>query len=100
MGNKQVLEEADQTQSSQQQWVSGFYFQSAWQWRTGIYFTLMKYFTRIIFPLQKNFKEISKSDEIDKKTLAKMRKNAARDADIIWWNIETFMDFQIWLTFI
>ena len=43
----------------------------------------MKYFTRIVFPLQKNFKEISKSDEIDKKTLAKMRKNAARDADII-----------------
>ena len=32
---------------------------------------------------QKNFKEISKSDEIDKKTLAKMKKNAARDADII-----------------
>ena len=33
--------------------------------------------------LQKDFKEISKSDEIDKKTLAKMKKNAARDADII-----------------
>jgi len=32
---------------------------------------------------QKNFKEISKADEIDKKTLAKMKKNAARDADII-----------------
>jgi len=31
----------------------------------------------------KNFKEISKADEIDKKTLAKMKKNAARDADII-----------------
>ena len=43
----------------------------------------MKYFTRIVFSFQKNFKEISKSDEIDKKTLAKMRKNAARDADII-----------------
>jgi len=28
----------------------------------------------------KNFKEISKADEIDK-TLAKMKKNAARDAD-------------------
>lgn len=32
---------------------------------------------------QKNFKEISKADEIDKKTLAKMKKNAARDADVI-----------------
>lgn len=31
----------------------------------------------------KDFKEISKADEIDKKTLAKMKKNAARDADII-----------------
>ena len=33
---------------------------------------------------QKNFREISASDDIDKKTLAKMKKNAARDADIIW----------------
>ena len=32
---------------------------------------------------QKNFKEITAADEIDKKTLAKMKKNAARDADII-----------------
>ena len=32
---------------------------------------------------QKNFREISASDDIDKKTLAKMKKNAARDADII-----------------
>ena len=47
------------------------------------YFTLKKYFTRIILLFQKNFKEISKADEIDKKTLAKMKKNAARDADII-----------------
>jgi len=31
----------------------------------------------------KNFREISASDDIDKKTLAKMKKNAARDADII-----------------
>merc|ERR1719382_1421761 len=31
----------------------------------------------------KNFKEITASDDIDKKTLAKMKKNAARDADII-----------------
>ena len=33
---------------------------------------------------QKNFREISATDDIDKKTLAKMKKNAARDADIIW----------------
>ena len=32
---------------------------------------------------QKNYKEITAADEIDKKTLAKMKKNAARDADII-----------------
>jgi len=31
----------------------------------------------------KNYKEISKTEEIDKKTLAKMKKNALRDADII-----------------
>jgi len=31
----------------------------------------------------RNFREISASDDIDKKTLAKMKKNAARDADII-----------------
>ena len=36
-----------------------------------------------IFLWQKNFKEITAADEIDKKTLAKMKKNAARDADII-----------------
>ena len=35
------------------------------------------------FLCQKNFKELTAADEVDKKTLAKMKKNAARDADLI-----------------
>ena len=61
---------------------------------------------------QKNFREISASDDIDKKTLAKMKKNAARDADIIWimnpdriesilnifWNTSVFFIISLLLT--
>ena len=33
--------------------------------------------------LQKDFKEISEADEIDKKTLVKLKKIVERDSDII-----------------
>ena len=33
--------------------------------------------------LQKDYREITAADDIDRKVLAKMRKNAARDSDII-----------------
>ena len=50
-------------------------------WLPQIIFVLERKADDQIF--QKNFREISASDDIDKKTLAKMKKNAARDADII-----------------
>ena len=82
MGDKQVLEEAGEAHGSEQQWAGRLHIQGAGQWETGnIVSVLDKY--RGNYVLQKDFNEISKSDEIDKKTLAKMKKNAACDEDII-----------------
>ena len=83
MGDKQVLEEADQAHGGEQQWTGRLHIKGAWQWGTGNILTVLNKY-RWNYVLQKDFKEISKSDEIDKKTLAKMKKNAARDADTIW----------------
>ena len=82
MGDKQVLEEADQAHGGEQQWTGRLHIKGAWQWGTGNILTVLNKY-RWNYVLQKDFKEISKSDEIDKKTLAKIKKNAACDADIL-----------------
>ena len=82
MGDKQVPEETNKTVGHQQQWAGGLYLEGSWQWRIGKHYFQSFISVTCVFS-QKNFKEITAADDIDKKTLAKMKKNAARDADII-----------------
>ena len=81
VGYKQVSEEAYKTLGSEQQWADRLHFKSARQWGAGKSHYSFEYF-HIIY-LQKDFKEISEADEIDKKTLVKLKKIVARDSDII-----------------